>query len=72
MIGNSLTKLHTKEIEINSPNCTVNQFLRQAKKGTFVLIVRRHAFALIDGVVYGNWEEDADSVRKRVKHAFYL
>lgn len=72
MIGNSLTKLHTKEVEINSPNCTVNQFVRQAKKGTFVLIVRRHAFALIDGVIYGNWEADADSVRKRVRYAFYL
>lgn len=72
MIGNSLTKLHTKEVEINSPNCTVNQFLKHSKKGTYVLIVRRHAFALIDGVVYGNWEIDADSVRKRVKHVFYL
>jgi hypothetical protein len=48
---------------------TVGTFIKQNPIGTFFILVQRHAFAIKDGIVIGNYD---DSVKKRrvIKNAF--
>lgn len=52
-------------------NPTFNQFLKNfsLKNKTYFIVVKGHAFALKNGVIYGN-EEDLTSIRKRVWGVF--
>ena len=36
----------------------VKDFVKAHPNGSYILVVRRHAFALVDGVVKGNWDDD--------------
>lgn len=50
---------------------TVNQFIKKYPTGTFVMIVKGHAFTLKDGAVIGN-TDDATSLKKIVHDAFQI
>ena len=50
---------------------TVKTFLKQYSKGTYLVYVPGHAFAIKDGVVYGN-VEDAKRMRTRIWRAFQV
>lgn len=57
--------------EIRRRNMTVGTFIKKNPKGTFFVIVKRHAFTIKDGVVIGNYE-DAVKTRKFMKCAFEI
>ena len=48
---------------------TTGSFLKEFKKGRFILLVNGHMFTVVDGVVFGNYM-DAIRLRKIVNHAF--
>jgi hypothetical protein len=50
---------------------TLNQFIKKYPTGTYILIVRGHAFTLKDGAVIGN-KGDASSMKKIVHDAFQI
>lgn len=50
---------------------TVGKFLKDYPKGDYLIFIANHAFAIKDGVVFGN-EEDALKLRVRVEQAFHI
>ncbi len=50
---------------------TVGTFVKQNPKGTFFVLVRRHAFTIKDGVVIGN-PEDAIKTKRPMRCAFQI
>ena len=48
---------------------TLNQFIKKYPTGTYIIIVRGHAFTLKNGAVIGN-TQDATSMKKVVHDAF--
>jgi hypothetical protein len=50
---------------------TLNQFIKKYSTGTYILIVRGHAFTLKNGSVIGN-KSDATSMKKIVHEAFEI
>ena len=50
---------------------TLNQFIKKYSTGTYILIVRGHAFTVKDGAVIGN-KQDATSMKKIVHEAFEI
>lgn len=52
-------------------NMTVGTFIKKNPKGTFLVIVKRHAFTIKDGVVIGNFE-DAVKTKKIMLCAFEI
>jgi hypothetical protein len=50
---------------------TTISFLKKFPKGRYFILIKGHAFAIIDGVVYGN-QEDATRLRARVLQAFKI
>jgi len=50
---------------------TVGTFVKKNQKGTFFVLVRRHAFTIKDGVVIGN-PEDAIKTKRPMKAAFEI
>lgn len=50
---------------------TLNQFIKKYQKGTYVIIVRGHAFTLKNGSIIGN-TSDATSMKKIVHDAFQI
>ena len=50
---------------------TVGTFVKQNPKGTFFVLVRRHAFTIKDGVVIGN-PEDATKIKRPMRCAFEI
>jgi hypothetical protein len=52
-------------------NMTVGTFVKQNPKGTFFVLVRRHAFTIKDGVVIGN-PEDATKTKRPMRCAFEI
>ena len=62
-------KLGRKSIKpITDPGIkTVGQFVKWYDKGTYIIVISRHAFTIKDGqVVGGNWN-DAERMRCRIK-----
>ena len=53
-----------------APHRTLKRVLTTTKKGSYVVLVRRHAFSIVDGVIYGNSSQDAVALRKVVKLIF--
>ena len=47
----------------------VNEFVKAHGEGNYIVTVKGHAFALIDGVIKGNWQDDKRLTRK-VKSAY--
>ena len=52
-------------------NCTLNYFLKKYSTGTYILIVRGHAFTVKDGSVIGN-TEDAKKTKKHIVGAWKI
>lgn len=52
-------------------NMTVGTFVKRNPKGTFIVLVRRHAFTIKDGVVIGNFE-DAIKTKRPMRCAFEI
>jgi hypothetical protein len=52
-------------------NMTVGTFVKRNPTGTFLVIVKQHAFTIKDGVVIGN-HEDAVKTKKIMKCAFKI
>ena len=50
---------------------TTISFIKKYPKGTYFIFVRRHAFVIKDGIIFGN-EDDITSRRKRIKQAFKI
>lgn len=50
---------------------TVGTFLKMYPKGTYFISVRKHAFAIKDGIVYGN-KEDAFKLKVPILKAFQI
>ena len=42
----------------------VNEFVKAHSEGNYIITVKGHAFALIDGVIKGNWQDDKRLTRK--------
>ena len=42
----------------------VNEFVKTHNEGNYIITVKGHAFALIDGVIKGNWRDDKRLTRK--------
>ena len=42
----------------------VNEFVKTHSEGSYIITVKGHAFALIDGVIKGNWQDDKRLTRK--------
>ena len=70
MIG-SLKYDVTVKGETKKRNMTVGTFVKQNPKGTFFVLVRRHAFTIKDGVVIGN-PEDAIKTKRPMRCAFQI
>ena len=51
---------------------TVKSFMEKYNKGRYVVIVKGHAYALVDGVMYGNQGEQFSGFRRIVRYAFEL
>ena len=47
---------------------TVKSFMEQHPVGRYFIIVRGHALALVDGVLYGNYSEQFDGFRRPVHY----
>ena len=47
---------------------TLNMFLEKYSKGKYLIIVKRHAFSIIDGVVVGN-SNDGNRLRAKILFA---
>ncbi len=61
-LRNAFSKSVTQKYHEEWP--TVNQFLKKGYQGTYFILVRGHAFTIIDGVIHGN---ASDASRKRAK-----
>ena len=70
MIG-SLKYDVTVKGETKKRNMTVCTFVKQNPKGTFFVLVRRHAFTIKDGVVIGN-PEDSIKTKRPMRCAFEI
>lgn len=57
--------------ETKKRQMTVGTFVKQNPKGTFFVLVRRHAFTIKDGVVIGNYE-DAIKTKRPIMSAFEI
>ena len=42
----------------------VNEFVKAHNEGNYIVTVKGHAFALIDGVIKGNWDDNKRLTRK--------
>jgi hypothetical protein len=51
---------------------TLKSFVKKYPEGTYMLIVKNHAFCLRDGVVVGGNIQDAQSLKKRIHSAFIV
>lgn len=47
---------------------TVKSFMEQHPVGRYFIIVKGHALALVDGVLYGNYSEQFDGFRRQVQY----
>ena len=50
--------------EVKQVPYKVNEFVKAHSEGSYIVTVKGHAFALIDGVIKGNWRDDKRLNRK--------
>jgi len=68
----TIDKLRTYDVKTyKMKRTTLNQFIKKYPTGTYILIVRGHAFTLKDGSVIGN-PSDAKSIKKVIHEAFEI
>ena len=61
--SNAKGKWVTKREVIQVPY-KVKEFVKAHSEGNYIITVKGHAFALIDGVIKGNWRDDKRLTRK--------
>lgn len=61
-----------KVIKNGKSRFTVKSFMEKYNRGRYVVIVNAHAYALVDGVMYGNRGEQFTGFRRVVRYAFEL
>jgi ribosome biogenesis protein Nip4 len=66
--SNAKQKYVTKRVEENVPY-KVKDFVKAFPQGNYIITVKSHAFALIDGVIKGNYD-DSKRINKRVDAAY--
>jgi hypothetical protein len=62
-----LTTISDTEMKNGSSRMTVGQFVKFYDKGTFIIVISRHAFTIRDGVVIGGNREDSKRMRCIIK-----
>lgn len=62
-------KVDRFNVDYDGKGITVGRFIKENPTGTFLVTKTRHAFAIIDGKVYGN-ASDIDSMRSRIRTAY--
>jgi hypothetical protein len=70
MVGSLSYDVKVKGV-IKRRDMTVGTFIKKNPKGTFIVLVRQHAFTIKDGVVIGNYE-DAVKTKKIMRCAFQI
>jgi len=55
--------------EIVQVEYKVNEFIKAHSEGKYLVTVKGHMFALIDGVIKGNWD-DSKRLTRKVKSAY--
>lgn len=76
-LGHSPYKLpvgvdNKKTLQNGKSRFTVKSFMEKYNKGRYVVIVRGHAFAIVDGVMYGNKQEQFNGFRRIVNFVIEL
>jgi len=66
--SNAKQKYVTKRIIKQQPY-KVKDFVKANPLGSFIITVAKHAFALVDGEIIGNWNDDK-AINKRVTAAY--
>ena len=61
--SNAKQKWVTKRVVKQVPY-KVNEFVKAHGEGNYIVTVKGHAFALINGVIKGNWQDDKRLTRK--------
>jgi hypothetical protein len=51
---------------------TFKSFVKNYSKGTYILLVKNHAFCLKDGIVVGGNVQDTQALKKRIHSAFKI
>jgi hypothetical protein len=64
-------KVTNVSVKNGTKNMTVNAFIKEHTKGSYILNVKGHAFTVKDGVVVGNFN-DAVKIRKIIKAAWKI
>jgi hypothetical protein len=70
-LGGSLSYPVKVKGESKMRQMTVGTFIKKNPKGTFFVLVSRHAFTIKDGVVIGNWD-DAEKTKRPMRCAFEI
>ena len=78
ILGEEYTTFQRAELETTYMNygrevkrqMTVGTFVKQYPIGTYILVVRGHAFCLIDGIVVGGNAEDGKRLKARITAAY--
>jgi hypothetical protein len=70
MLGSLMYDVNVKGVT-KKRNMTVGTFVKQNPKGTFFVLVRRHAFTIKDGVIIGN-PEDSIKTKRPMRCAFEI
>lgn len=60
------------EVEVGGHKLTVGSFIKQYKKGTYILLVRNHVFTVKDSVVLGGNPDDAIKTKRILKGAWEI
>ena len=61
--SNAKQKWVTKRV-VKQVQYKVNEFVKAHSEGSYIITVKGHAFALINGVIKGNWRDDKRLTRK--------
>jgi hypothetical protein len=62
--------MHPSKIKVSAAKdgLTVKTFLRKNREGRFIVIVNHHAFAIVDGVLYGNYYEQVQGLKRPIQY----
>ena len=68
--SNAKQKYVTKRVEVQVPY-KVKEFIKEYPTGNYLVTVRRHAIAIIDGQIIGNWN-DGEKINREVHSAYKI
>ena len=68
--SNAKQKYVTKRVEVQVPY-KVKEFIKEYPTGNYLVTVRGHAIAIIDGQIIGNWN-DGEKINREVTSAYKI